>query len=123
MNKSLKRFFVGVTLIAMLSVLSLPTFAQTIFYYTKEQVIIDRFVNDYDYNFKIHANTNPTEGKGGARVLVTKSSGKVCASKIFPFYTKVSDLVCSIPSSTIRHLRVEPVLNETIRGPLKFVVD
>lgn len=112
MNKLIKRVFVGASLCAILSMVSIPAFASLLPYSTSDAKNMDYIggvINDTTSTKTIHANTNPTSGQSGVVVYITDSANVVKAKKQFPFYTSVSDLTSSVKISELRRIQVTSV--------------
>lgn len=121
MNSTMKKIFAGVLCGAMISLASVGAYAQTASYSTATEKYVVGVVNDGASNKTLHANTRPSDGKGGAWVKIKLSNGTVKASQLFSYYTASSDLTASLPSGEIRRIYVKPnTSGQTISGTLTY---
>ena len=119
--KSIKRLLMSVICIAVVSIVSLTVYAYSEPYNTSTSYHIITRANASEYDNTVTANTRPTVGNGGAVISIIKPGGTVVASKLFPYYATVDDLVASIPSGTTRSVYVAPnIEDQNIQGTVTY---
>lgn len=106
---------------AAIGTMSIVASAATVPYNVSSSTHKATYANDTAYSITLHANTRPSTGFGGAKVIIKKSDKTVVDSKVFPFYVPVSDLTTSVPSGELRRLYVGPAASgETVIGNLLY---
>ena len=121
MGKTLRNTLIGVLFLAGLMVIASNAYASSVSYNTSSSVYLVGMVNDTSDSATIYANTRPSAGTGGAVVTIRKSDLTYVTSKLFPYYTSVSDLTASVPSGELRRIYIRPNTNgQTIQGDLYY---
>ncbi len=124
MNSIIKKVSVFAACCAVLSMISVYACAASLPYNTSSYKNLADIDNHLASKKTISANTRPTVGTGGAVINITKTTGKVTASKLFPYHVSVGDLTANLPASTIRRIQVGPhSTNQRIEGSVTYSVN
>ena len=103
----------------MLCTVAFSVSALSAHYHTPAKTFVKDRSSLPQWSYTVHANTRPSTGTGGARVIVETTNGGYVDSKDFPYYTNASDLVTTIPVNSTYYYFVQPCVNgQWIEGNL-----
>jgi len=121
MNRGLRNTALALLVTALLGIMASRVYALSVGYNTSSTIWKATAYNTTTVDKTLYTNTRPAVGTGGVIVIITLLDNTEIASKLFPYYTGVSDLTAAIPSHEYRKIYVGPNMpGQNVQGDLHY---